>query len=860
MSEVDLCLVTHFHLDHCGAVPYLVTHTDFRGRIFMTSATKAVCNLLWLDYARVSKFAAASAAETAAGGSSANTAGNNPTGSNAASGGGISGTAADTAMGKSGITQQQVATSKIGLYGEEDIAAAMHLCQTLEFHEEVEVDDIKFACYGAGHVLGACMFVVEIAGVRVLYTGDYSREDDRHVPRAEIPPVSSIDVLICEATFGIRVHEPREEREAKFLKTVESIVLRGGKCLLPVFALGRAQELLLMLEEHWKANHDTLQHVPIFYCSPISAKSMRVFETFINLCGSKVREAVNRGVNPFDFHYIKNAMRLDNIGSYLYSDEPCVAMAPPGMLQRGISRELFELWAPDALNGIVLTGYAVRGTVADDLRKDMPGGVIRTPEKNVKVNCTVESLTFSAHSDFNQTKSFIEGLQTPNVVLVHGERSEILRLKDKISELRPAMAVFTPEVLQRVLLTFPKDETAFAVGALAAQTSRKLLMADPANNDYCTQLDSSRGDQTPTDFDAILFVEPNSVQPIISAPSEVSEYCDTQKQNIRNILKLSFAAPLGRLEEALRETFEEVEVIKDNLQLRVCNRVDIQISSSTALGNNSAKHDEVTGRATPLQPPLSRGLDGGGAHVSELILEWRTCPVSDLVADSITYIVLETLQDGNTSCHSTAALTECSTKDIRRAPRPNVKRRLCTEATGEYNDSSSTEGQSATYRAATEQKYESVGEMEQTQEFIEVCLTYLRTTYGTVSVRYRRQRKLNSSSCRGGVSRAVMSDNTHGSANSEERTASTLHEERTASTLHEERTASTLHEERTASTLHEEQNTDHYSSDDSAAEPDNELFDTGSTCDTGDTCLTNRYPIVEFYVPSSDMDEARSSV
>eukprot|EP01071_Lankesteria_metandrocarpae_P012321 Lankesteria_metandrocarpae@DN5710_c0_g1_i1.p1 len=105
-----------------------------------------------------------------------------------------------------------------------------------------------------------------------------------------------------------------------------------------------------------------------------------------------------------------------------------------------------------------------------------------------------------------------------------------------------------------------------------------------------------------------------------------------------------------------------------------------------------------------------------------------------------------------------------------------------------------------------------------------------------------------------------MSDNTHGSANSEERTASTLHEERTASTLHEERTASTLHEERTASTLHEEQNTDHYSSDDSAAEPDNELFDTGSTCDTGDTCLTNRYPIVEFYVPSSDMDEARSSV
>lgn len=100
------------------------------------------------------------------------------------------------------------------------------------------------------------MFMIEIDGIRVLYTGDYSLENDRHLVHAEVPEGGPPDVLIVESTFGTDNIPPREKRERDFTKAVESIVRRGGSCLIPVFALGRAQELLLILDEFWQQHPD----------------------------------------------------------------------------------------------------------------------------------------------------------------------------------------------------------------------------------------------------------------------------------------------------------------------------------------------------------------------------------------------------------------------------------------------------------------------------------------------------------------------------------------------------------------------------------------------------------------------------
>lgn len=169
------------------------------------------------------------------------------------------------------------------LYSEADLLKSMDKIDCLNFHEVVHYKGIKFSAYNAGHVLGAAMFVIEIAGIRILYTGDYSRREDRHLMSAEMPE-QSIDVLVVEATYGIQRLPPVSEREKRFTELVREIVeVRRGKCLLPVFALGRAQELLLILDEYW-AQNPTLHSIPIYYASALAKKCMSGESSFSVCC------------------------------------------------------------------------------------------------------------------------------------------------------------------------------------------------------------------------------------------------------------------------------------------------------------------------------------------------------------------------------------------------------------------------------------------------------------------------------------------------------------------------------------------------------------------------------------------------
>jgi len=303
------------------------------------------------------------------------------------------------------------------LYDESDLSYSMDKIIPIRFHEEIEYDGVKFKAYNAGHVLGAAMFLVEIDGVRILYTGDYSREEDRHLRAAEIPKCE-IDILIVESTYGKNIHEPRQIREDKFKKRVHEIIRNGGKCLLPVFALGRAQELLLILNEYWK-EHEELQNVPIYYAGSLAQKSLSVFRTYRNMMGDAVRKKIDQGENPFHFENNENYME----------DKPLVIMATPGMLQNGLSRELFEKWCEDEKNGIVFTGYSVEGTLAKQVMNKPSEIPTADKKKQLKLNMTVEVISFSAHCDFKQTSHFIKKLRPPNIILVHGDQNEMAKLK-----------------------------------------------------------------------------------------------------------------------------------------------------------------------------------------------------------------------------------------------------------------------------------------------------------------------------------------------------------------------------------------------------------------------------------------------
>ena len=141
---------------------------------------------------------------------------------------------------------------------------------------------------------------------------------------AEVPPHRP-DILITESTYGIHIHDKREEREKRFTGLVHDIVSRGGRCLIPAFALGRAQELMLILDEYWTA-HPELQDIPIYYASQLASKCMAVYQTFIAAMNTRIRSQVTNN-NPFCFRFISNLQV--NFVVHVYKDRILYFIALP---------------------------------------------------------------------------------------------------------------------------------------------------------------------------------------------------------------------------------------------------------------------------------------------------------------------------------------------------------------------------------------------------------------------------------------------------------------------------------------------------------------------------------------------------
>ena len=414
-SSIDALLITHFHLDHAAALTYIMEKTNFKegkGKVYMTHPTKAIYRFLMSDFVRISN-----------------------------------------------------AGSDRMLFDESEMLASWRQIEAVDYHQEVVVSGgLRFTPYHAGHVLGACMFMIDVAGLRVLYTGDYSREEDRHLVQGEVPPIRP-DVLICESTYGTQSLEPRLEKEMRFTALIHSIIKRGGRVLLPVFVLGRAQELLLLLDEYWSA-HPELHTVPIYYASSLARKCMSIYQTYIHTMNQHIRTRFNRRDNPFVFKHVSNMRSLDK-----FEDKgPCVMMASPGFMQSGISRELLERWAPDKRNGVIVSGYSVEGTMARDILSD-PDEIIAMNGQRIPRRLSVDYISFSAHVDYTQNSHFIDEVKAKHIVLVHGELKNMSGLRAALQSRYNGRAeevnLYMPRNCDPLYIPFRPDRTAKVIGALA---------------------------------------------------------------------------------------------------------------------------------------------------------------------------------------------------------------------------------------------------------------------------------------------------------------------------------------------------------------------------------------------------------
>ncbi|WVO24120.1 endoribonuclease YSH1 [Cryptococcus decagattii] len=418
-STVDALLITHFHVDHAAALPYIMEKTNFKdgnGKVYMTHATKAIYGLTMMDTVR--------------------------------------------------LNDQNPDTSG-RLYDEADVQSSWQSTIAVDYHQDIVIaGGLRFTPYHAGHVLGASMFLIEIAGLKILYTGDYSREEDRHLVMAEIPPVKP-DVMICESTFGVHTLPDRKEKEEQFTTLVANIVRRGGRCLMPIPSFGNGQELALLLDEYWN-DHPELQNIPVYFASSLFQRGMRVYKTYVHTMNANIRSRFARRDNPFDFRFVK---WLKDPQKLRENKGPCVIMSSPQFMSFGLSRDLLEEWAPDSKNGVIVTGYSIEGTMARTLLSE-PDHIESLKGGNIPRRLTVKELSFGAHVDYAQNSKFIQEIGAQHVVLVHGEASQMGRLRAALRDTYAAKGqeinIHTPKNCEPLTLTFRQERMVKAIGSLAS--------------------------------------------------------------------------------------------------------------------------------------------------------------------------------------------------------------------------------------------------------------------------------------------------------------------------------------------------------------------------------------------------------
>lgn len=372
-NALDCIVITHFHLDHIGALPYFTEVCGYNGPIYMTYPTKALAPIMLEDYRKV--------------------------------------------MVDRRDEEEQ--------FTSDHITTCMKKVIPVDLKQTVLVDkDLELRAYYAGHVLGAAMFYARVGDSALVYTGDYNMAPDRHLGAAEIDRLQ-LDLLITESTYATTVRESRYAREREFLSAVHKCVSAGGKVLIPTFALGRAQELCILLEGFWERMN---LKVPIYFSAGLTIQANMYYKMLINWTSQQLKETYPNG-NAFDFKHVSKFDR-----SLLNAPGPCVLFATPGMITGGFSLEVFKNWAPSERNLVTLPGYCVAGTIGHKLMSGKPTKIDLDTSTQVDVRCQIYQLSFSPHTDSKGIMDLVKFLSPKHVILVHGEKPKMATLKGRIQD------------------------------------------------------------------------------------------------------------------------------------------------------------------------------------------------------------------------------------------------------------------------------------------------------------------------------------------------------------------------------------------------------------------------------------------
>ncbi|RLG93607.1 beta-CASP ribonuclease aCPSF1, partial [Candidatus Bathyarchaeota archaeon] len=288
----------------------------------------------------------------------------------------------------------------------------------------------------------------------IVYTGDFKYGKTMLLESASTN-FPRVETVITESTYSAPedIMPSRMEAEKNLVSIINKTLSRGGKVLIPVPAVGRAQEIMLVLNEHMRQGD--LMEAPIFIEGMIS-EATAIHTAYPEYLSREVRNAIiNQGLNPFESEYF-TVVEHPSARDEIIEGPPSIIIATSGMLEGGPIIEYFQNLASDKRNSIIFVSYQIEGTLGRRVQKGIPEVSIINSEGKIKViKCSLEVHTvegFSGHSDRRQLIGYLRRLSKPeNIIVCHGERSKSIGLAEYLSRKYKVNAV-APDILETIRL------------------------------------------------------------------------------------------------------------------------------------------------------------------------------------------------------------------------------------------------------------------------------------------------------------------------------------------------------------------------------------------------------------------------
>jgi hypothetical protein len=403
-SNLDAVVISHAHLDHCGFLPFLYKY-GFDGPVYCSVPNLNLMTLLQLDYLDV--------------------------------------------LSKQGLPL---------FYDQKDVRNSILHTIPLRFGVVTDIaPDIRLTLHNAGHILGSSVVHLHVGEGyhNIVYTGDF-KYGKTMLLEAAAKDFPRVETIITEATYSgpSDIMPTREEAEERLVTIVNETLTRGGKVLIPVPAVGRAQEIMLVLDEYMKRG--MMKEAPVFIEGMIS-EATAIHTAYPEYLSREIRNSVlNEGVNPFESDYF-TTVEHPSARQDIIEGEPCIVVATAGMLEGGPIIDYFQQLADNKLNTIIFVSYQIEGTLGRRVQKRVPEVSIFNSEGRIKViKCSLEVQTvegFSGHSDRRQIIGYIRKLapKPDNVIVCHGERSKCLGLAEYLRG-RYKINAMAPDILETIRL------------------------------------------------------------------------------------------------------------------------------------------------------------------------------------------------------------------------------------------------------------------------------------------------------------------------------------------------------------------------------------------------------------------------